>query len=534
MKKFKLYKTKSFIETGDIQIKPITIFVGRNSSGKSSLIRFPVVLCQTFNADIYSPLLLFGNLIDYGNFDDIVYKNETDIIRFDLSFDITKLKRFISSPAFMWRSNNITKRIKQLKKDLSIGVSIRKINKKILVDDYKLFIDDKEFVSMKLSNDIKDFTVSISYMLTDDGEIEKITDTIKFKLPVYFEKFIPILTQFYEPRVLKDLIKNNSYFGDNNFIKQNLEKLLESIEYLNIREEPNYINIIEESGLNTPNIDINKYKNLLKKIYEVLETFEIIDVCNRGISRYLNSYYSNLTYIGPFRKEPERIYRDSEHSYNNVGKNGENVSMLLRQADQNQSDLLNKVSKWLHKSMGYKLKIEEIENSNLFKLKIHNKSNIEGSNIIDVGYGIAQVLPIVTQLYLTEKDKSAQKKYPINRRENVTIIEQPELHLHPAAQAELADLFVEKIQRKGSNIIVETHSEHLIRKLQVLVANPEYNFTTDDINIYYVDKCEEGYSTLKKMEINENGQFKEKWPTGFFDKSYTLSRELLKYPGKKG
>lgn len=107
-------------------------------------------------------------------------------------------------------------------------------------------------------------------------------------------------------------------------------------------------------------------------------------------------------------------------------------------------------------------------------------------------------------------------------------MEQPELHLHPAAQAELANLLVRSANMSRSRrILVETHSEHLIRKLQVLIADPEVPIDSDQVAFYYVEKDVDGNSHIRKMDINKNGQFEKVWPSGFFDKSYELTSELL-------
>jgi len=73
-------------------------------------------------------------------------------------------------------------------------------------------------------------------------------------------------------------------------------------------------------------------------------------------------------------------------------------------------------------------------------------------------------------------------------------------------------------------MFIETHSEHLIRKIQVLIANGELD--RDKVSVMYFDN-NEGSTKIKKMEIEENGFFKEPWPYGFFDDSANLSWELL-------
>ena len=86
MQKFALDHVKSFTDSNEIEIKPITVFVGKNSCGKSSLLRFPIVLAQTFKEDALTPLLLFGKFIDYGNYDDVVYRHKEQSIGFKLAF----------------------------------------------------------------------------------------------------------------------------------------------------------------------------------------------------------------------------------------------------------------------------------------------------------------------------------------------------------------------------------------------------------------------------------------------------------------
>jgi predicted ATPase len=111
----------------------------------------------------------------------------------------------------------------------------------------------------------------------------------------------------------------------------------------------------------------------------------------------------------------------------------------------------------------------------------------------------------------------------------ISIIEQPELHLHPAAQAELAELFVSCVsENKNRNLLIETHSEHFIRKLQVLIADSNYKISNEDVAVYYIDKDQDGIATINRLKIMPNGKFEKKWPTGFFDKAYELSMELLK------
>ena len=74
---FRLRGIKGFLDTGNIVLRPITVVIGQNSSGKSSILRFPLVLRQTFLDNSLAPLLFYGKSIDYGNYEDVVFGHNT-------------------------------------------------------------------------------------------------------------------------------------------------------------------------------------------------------------------------------------------------------------------------------------------------------------------------------------------------------------------------------------------------------------------------------------------------------------------------
>lgn len=120
--------------------------------------------------------------------------------------------------------------------------------------------------------------------------------------------------------------------------------------------------------------------------------------------------------------------------------------------------------------------------------------------LADVGVGVSQVLPIVVQLALAHGD--------------LVLIEQPELHLHPRAQAELGDLLLDSV-RAGNQLFVETHSEHLL--LRILRRIRQGTASADDIRVLYVDTDATGASVIKELRVNRRGDFVDEWPNGFFE-----------------
>jgi predicted ATPase len=116
-----------------------------------------------------------------------------------------------------------------------------------------------------------------------------------------------------------------------------------------------------------------------------------------------------------------------------------------------------------------------------------------------VGVGVSQVLPIVAQLALGSND--------------TVLLEQPELHLHPKAQADLGDLLVESVGL-GKQVIAETHSEHLL--LRVLRRIRQGTLAPGDVSVLYVDAGDSG-SSVQELRLDSRGEFLDEWPNGFFE-----------------
>jgi hypothetical protein len=125
----------------------------------------------------------------------------------------------------------------------------------------------------------------------------------------------------------------------------------------------------------------------------------------------------------------------------------------------------------------------------------------------DVGSGISYILPIITSLWCKK----------------LSFIEQPELHLHPKAQCELADVFIASLHL-GNASVVESHSEHLLLRLGRRIKETtngfllpsELKLLPDDVNIYYFDPQPNGSTSVKKIRLDKYGELMDRWPGGFF------------------
>lgn len=160
-----------------------------------------------------------------------------------------------------------------------------------------------------------------------------------------------------------------------------------------------------------------------------------------------------------------------------------------------------------------KRSIEVEDYEELVKLKV-TRSGLADS-IQDVGFGFSQILPIIVQAAALTSGKTM-------------IIEQPELHLHPSAQVAFSKFLVEASQI-GIRFIIETHSEHILRGLQLAISENSIDsskgITKNDLKVYYFPSEQDSHAF--EIAINDDGELIEGWPSGFFDESYNLTKKII-------
>lgn len=402
LKSFRLKNIKGFVDTGNIEIKPLTIFIGENSSGKSSILRFPAVLKQTFQPNVTVPLLFNDYLVDYGDFEEIVnQKSKLENIQFKICFDYSNLSPNIEVNSF----------------EIETSLGFNKKKKEVSIENGSFTVNDSivKYSGDKLIFDNKEFRIAKT------------------------QHFLP------------DEISN---------IEDNLFTL--------------------DSELKTAYIQLDVIVNA-------------------------------INYIGPFRDNPSRVYRYQGKAPTYVGKSGDLAPQILfslsKSNKKSDKEYLDRISGWLKKILGYNIKVKGIS-SNLFKLELDEIETGIKNNLVDVGFGISQLLPILVQSFYKHGD------------ENLTIIEQPELHLHPKAQVGLADLFVEAIDAVDNNFfMIETHSEDFLLRLRRYIV--EGKLSKDDIVLYYIEKNTETHNCeVRKLEIDDITGKIANWPEGFFSQSY--------------
>lgn len=228
--------------------------------------------------------------------------------------------------------------------------------------------------------------------------------------------------------------------------------------------------------------------------------------------------FNSIYHLGPLRELPQRTYTWSGESFEDVGERGENsiAAMLAaqaqgrrlnRRATMQRSDFIPFIAAWL-KDLGviHSFRLAQVaEGRKEYEVLIKISAASSEVRIPDVGFGVSQVLPAIVQSFYTPP-------------RSILLMEQPEIHLHPQVQAELADVFISAIQARENGVprdvqlIIESHSEHFLYRLQRRIA--EGLLSPDEVAIYFCSMVS-GRPAVQALSIDECGDISN-WPAGFF------------------
>lgn len=199
-------------------------------------------------------------------------------------------------------------------------------------------------------------------------------------------------------------------------------------------------------------------------------------------------------------EEKERLIGEALNAFRDAGAGSESLEEF---------EIERRIEQLPYEEAMYKARelVESLEEggvSHIPELHLWDIDKRTAVSLRDVGVGISQVLPVLALAY------------GCNRK--LVAIEQPEIHLHPALQAELADVFIESaLGERQNTFILETHSEHLILRLMRRIR--EGIISPDNVCVVFVEPLKRG-SRFIELRIDEEGDFIDEWPGGFFEESF--------------
>lgn len=383
------------------------------------------------------------------------------------------------------------------------------------------------------------------------------TEISKDPLQLYFSPTdFGYIEDFINPPVCDCL--GNIYHHHSKLSRKDYEENLDfkfvvgALSYICYRDLPKYSDYLTETFV--------KYLESLKEEVlnsSFLENIKYVDSSSVKIQRLYSTEEKDkiATNLKQFIKvartkelETENTYRE-EYLYDLLRHNDVDDELMqalneVKHADRIFYEKGTFINRWIKNfGIGDSIEIKGTEEG-LGVLVYLNKDG-ETKLLADEGYGITQLFSLLLQIEnsILNATQKVYKVGPWTTEFNTQIkigynpstiyVEEPENHLHPKFQSLLADMFLEAYQKYNIHFVVETHSEYLIRKLQLHVANKEVDFSREDLSLNYVDTDEQGFAFNKQIEVQEDGRLKESFGSGFFDEADKLAVELIMFKAQK-
>jgi predicted ATPase len=460
-KELRIENFKGFSMPIELELAPITLIYGSNSAGKSAVLEALLLLSQSLRSansnseHLMEPFVFTGKHIDLGSFQNTVNgHNMSHPIKLGLSY---------SKPHHEHAGDEI--------ESFDVSVSWDHLLKRTILDScvYKVSTAPENTVTFKRDrNELSNTSVKP----IDDFATRNIADGIE------------------------ELVKRK-FFKDEHIEARAVESILTG-DYQNWSFLPGLKSL--ERAENIADLPSHDAKESMAREFNHRQWRLRLESRFFSTRRALNS----LRYIGPLRNSPTRFQVLKEQTSNYVGTSGDEVATILYR-DPASIITVNKFLETLE--IPYEVLIKRLDADNtgtlgeLIAIQLIDKRSNVILSLEDVGFGISQVLPLLVQLAISKMD--------------TVVIEQPELHLHPRLQANLADLLIEgALGNQETQSIVETHSEHMTLRIQRRIRTGRMK--PKDVAIYYINASERTGSFAEKLNLDENGEFTTPWPNGFF------------------
>lgn len=475
----------------EFKFSRINILIGENSAGKSSIFKFLLALKQSLRSpnNKESNLSFSSEDTDLGSYRDVIANHDIKKkLLFSFTFNNDYFEYFLNymlGPADEELPDSFEKR------DSFIGSFFQGISQEKTTAEFTLSSDLSEHknISTIIYNE-KIGELNFSFKEYLNNEVGQ---------DIYLLDNKPICTVIFK-----------SYFYKKTFI-------FDEIEY----EKQAFLTIIDGGSLREQIEKQFKDEEFSRLYWHI--AFLLV------AQNFTQLKLSILDYINPILSEPaKRIYIKGDQRNTNRIRNIKDLVDFLSNKKTHPS-FKKDLSKILS-TFGIADSIDLKQQNDGFTNELRLTQNGLENNIKDVGFGVSLQIPIFAQALISENNVPTRNLLT-KRHSNfygkgeILLIEQPEVHLHPSLQAK----FIDTLLQIGNNNVyfIETHSEHIIRMLQLLVKERKYNLNSEDIAIYYLKKDgKRMISTFHKID-SKTGKLTPNFPKGFYDVSYNLTFKLM-------
>lgn len=528
LKALELENFKAFGQRNRIEFAPITLIFGENSAGKSSILQALNLLKQTRQSREHGALLLprtEAGIVELGGFQELLFDHDLQLelsIRVDLTpggrrkdsqwsdettgkFDVESEELLGFEAAFARPSDESEIELRRLTFYASAASGC--------VAEFKpmSLTTGQPAARCKWLTDNRDFWSEI--YARSKRRSEKIVDELQH-LRAEGNKTVRQASLFKEveeeERLWQAEIDKAIEFYESEFTIGAFIKRMRKAEMQTVIGLDGFIPLVDPRTRQRevlPELDTFRRfgPSRLRMRDLTLDLGGFAVDCGRMLDEALERLYP----MGPYRRPPQRWYIFTGTSPHDVGYRGDLLPDLLYR----RPELVDETNVWLDKlEIGYHIKVQSVgtRSRDLFEVRLIDKRRGRDVDVAlsDVGFGVSQILPFIVQSLAGEQQ--------------IITIEQPEVHIHPRLQADLGDLVAASSRLpRLHRFIIETHSEHLVLRMQRLVR--EGRLKPDDISVIYVSRGANG-SGAQRLHLDSNGDFLDDWPGGFFPERL---RELM-------
>ncbi|GAB3156789.1 hypothetical protein GCM10027290_55430 [Micromonospora sonneratiae] len=415
---------RCFAQRQDIELRPVTVVLGRNNSGKSALVRAPVLFDSGIHTDAPTPL-------DLDKLGEGLVGSFVDLIHGRRAHGRIEIHLAVETQGFPSRLRAVVQNINRDRYDTQV------------VSELELFESEVRIARLQWELNDPAETPRYRVQLGEQGWSE---------LPISFHGLLPA-----EP----DLLWRNAVLPE----------------------------------------DVSSV--LLAEVDAFRQSFPAV------------------RYFGPFREQPQRRYLLPARMPKELGNTGVNAAAILASDTAGrQGELIRQVNAGLAELLpGWKLDL--VSRGEVWSVVLRSATGSDYAiNLADAGTGVAQTLPIFVQRAI---DLVSPPETPV-----LEIIEQPELHLHPAAHADLADLYLAAVEATRVRFLIETHSETFLLRLRRRIAE---GLDPDTVAVYFVEQTD-GSAQARRIHIDQDGNL-DYWPTGVFSEDYKETQALAQAQWRK-
>lgn len=519
---FQVKNLRSITDSGSIRLARINIFVGKNSAGKSTLLRTLPLLRQSVERPTKGPILWYGRLVDFGNYQNAVNAgNKRAGIELGFQMNLvgsSENQQHVELGHLLIgaESSAIYRTLPGVKIVINMGISasdevgkVRRIHLDLGSDEINVEFDEEGDVStvfinkvaVELSSDRRWYAqtgklfpvpmVAREETFSEDNVVRKYW---MMETSPFLEKLVNSLGTLFHGNTSRDKITEvarSLRYGDEDSFFAQLKGMAS-----------NYYSFIHNLG---------HHQAKSQKINEVRQNVLLCALTTvfRMVDKEISDFATSVRYVEPVRATAERYYRLQDLAVEEIDSRGENAAMFLSSLSQFE---MGRLKEWMLRRLGFCAHVEK--SSGHVQVKIQTADGTK-KNIADLGFGYSQLLPIILQVWRSiVSPRRAGVQYAKNP---ILAIEQPELHLHPQFQAQMADVLAAvtaNSKRREASIFLETHSEHLINRFGQLVSMGIMD--KNDLQIVVVEADTSERSSVRIVGFDEKGYLDSNWPVGFF------------------